>query len=255
MSVQQKFDGLSDDYDRYRPRYPSGLLRAVADELAPFDEVTAVDTGAGTGIALEGMIPALGGSARHLAVDVSQDMVDRGREKFPEVRWAVGPAEEFLENLREPVQLIVAAQAYQWMDRARYADAALAALVPGGVLAVLQNNRDFSASTFLDAYEELLEKHSPGYSRHYRDFDIEAELGAVFRPSGGRVRTEVERWTRSMGVDDFVRMSSSSTQVQRAVAQEGDVFLQRVKSLCEEYAQDGAVDLPYRSELFLCVKG
>lgn len=255
MGTEQKFDGLSDDYDRHRPRYPDGLFRNIAEEISRFDEVTVVDTGAGTGIALEGLVSVLGDSVRCLAVDVSRDMVGKGQEKFPDVEWAVGSAEDFLEDLPEPVQLIIAAQAYQWMDRKRYVNAAVAALVPGGVLAVIQNNRDFTASAFLDAYERLLEEHSPGYSRNYRDFDIKAELADGFRPSGGLVRTSVEQWTRSLEVDDFVHMASSSTQVQRAVKKEGENFLDLVKELCEQHARDGAIDIPYRSELFLGIRG
>ncbi|KOX14259.1 hypothetical protein ADL05_16670 [Nocardiopsis sp. NRRL B-16309] len=246
---------MSDDYDLHRPRYPDEFFATIAEELTSFAEVTVVDTGAGTGIALEGLVPALGGSTRYLAVDVSQDMVDRGRRKFPGVEWTVGAAEEYLEGLTQRVQLVVAAQAYQWMDRKRYVAAALAALAPGGLLAIMQNNRDHTSSAFLDAYESLLEVHSPGYGRGYRDFDIRAEVAADFEPAGGRVDTRVARWIRSVRVEDFVRMSSSSTQVQRAIAKEGEGFLDLVRGLCEEHARDGSLDVAYTSELFLGVRG
>lgn len=36
-------------------------------------------------------------------------------------------------------------------------------------MAVIQNNRDFQNSQFLAAYETLLEKMSPHYSRYYRN--------------------------------------------------------------------------------------
>ncbi|WP_017570351.1 class I SAM-dependent methyltransferase [Nocardiopsis halotolerans] len=255
MRARQKFDGLSDDYDLYRPRYPDEFFATIAAELTSFAEVTAVDTGAGTGIALEGLVPALDASTRYLAVDVSQDMVDRGRKKFPEVEWTVGGAEEFLEGLPQRVQLVVAAQAYQWMDRKRYVSACLTALAPGGLLAVMQNNRDHASSAFLDAYESLLEEHSPGYARGYRDFDIGSEIAAGFEPSGGRVDTRMVRWTRSVRVDDFVRMSSSSTQVQRAIFEEGEGFLDLVRDLCAEHARGGALNVAYTSELFLGVRG
>ncbi|PDP87639.1 hypothetical protein CQJ94_11380 [Glycomyces fuscus] len=255
MRARQKFDGLSDDYDLHRPRYPEEFFATIAAELTSFAEVTAVDTGAGTGIALEGLVPALDTSTRYLAVDVSQDMVDKGRRKFPEAEWTVGGAEEFLEGLPQRVQLVVAAQAYQWMDRKRYVSACLTALVPGGLLAIMQNNRDHTSSAFLDAYESLLEEHSPGYGRGYRDFDIRAEVAAGFEPSGGRVDTRVVHWTRPMRVDDFVRMASSSTQVQRAIAEEGEGFLDLVRGLCSEHARDGALDVAYTSELFLGVRG
>lgn len=253
--MHQKFDGLSDDYDLYRPRYPDDFFTTIAARLTQFTEVTVVDTGAGTGIALEGLMPALDGSTRYLAVDVSQGMVDKGREKFPDVEWTVDGAEEYLEGLSQQVQLVVAAQAYQWMDRKRYVAAAHTVLAPGGLLAVMQNNRDHTASVFLDAYESLLEAHSPGYGRGYRDFDIEAEIATKFEPSGGRVDTHVARWARAVRVEDFVRMSSSSTQVQRAIVEEGEGFLDLVRDLCTEHARDGSLEVAYVSELFLGTRG
>ncbi len=255
MGTKQKFDGLGEVYDQHRPRYPREFFRTIVRELPYFPEVTVVDAGAGTGIALEGLRPALGEEARYLAVDVSEDMVDRGRAKFPDVRWAVGAAEPFLEALDGPVQLVVAAQSYQWMDRPRFVSACVGALAPGGLLAVVQNNRDHTASEFLDAYEALLERHSPGHTRDYRDFDIAGELAAGFDPTGGHVGVSVLTWRRRVDVADFVSMAASSTQVRRAVDREGEGFLDLVRALCEDHVRDGALEVAYRSELFLGNRG
>lgn len=97
---KQKFDTLADDYDRHRPRYPAALLQELAGPSAGRPGLHVVDAGAGTGIALEGLVPILGDGARYEAVDLSPDMVARGRAKFPSVAWTVGPAEPFLERAR-----------------------------------------------------------------------------------------------------------------------------------------------------------
>ncbi|TJZ59014.1 methyltransferase domain-containing protein [Streptomyces piniterrae] len=246
---QQKFDALSEDYERYRPRYPDELLGKIAALVSHRRRPYVVDAGAGTGIALEGLVPLLGEDCRYAAVDVSSGMVARGRSKFPEVTWSVGEAEPFMEGA-SGVDLIVAAQSFQWMDRPRFLRAARECLNPGGVVAILQNNRDFSASAFLDAYEGLLEELSPGYSRHYRSFDFAAELREVFAPGGGAVEVATADWSRSMAAEDFIGMAKSSTQVQRGLAAHGEVFLDRLMALVDSHARDGAVALPYHSELF-----
>ncbi|MGX1759029.1 hypothetical protein ACWIG5_19295 [Streptomyces lydicus] len=43
---------------------------------------------------------------------------------------------------------------------------------PGGVCAVVQNNRDHEAGGFASEYEDLLEEFSPGYRRDYRAIDV-----------------------------------------------------------------------------------
>ncbi|WP_405977508.1 class I SAM-dependent methyltransferase [Streptomyces sp. NBC_00158] len=247
---KQKFDTLADDYDRHRPRYPAALLQELAGPSAGRPGLHVVDAGAGTGIALEGLVPILGDGARYEAVDLSPDMVARGRAKFPSVAWTVGPAEPFLERARE-VDLVVAAQSFQWMDRPRFLRAALGCLNPGGRVAIIQNNRDFGASPFLDAYETLLEELSPGYGRHYRAFDFAAELREVFGPAGGTVEVRTADWTTTVAAGDFVGMAKSSTQVQRGIEAHGDLLLDLLRDLVRRHTDEqGSLVIPYHSELF-----
>ncbi|URM90322.1 methyltransferase domain-containing protein [Streptomyces sp. MRC013] len=246
---KQKFDTLSEDYERHRPRYPDELMRQIARRTPRRAERHVVDAGTGTGIALEGLIPLLGPDCRYEAVDLSSDMVATGRRKFPEVRWAVGGAEPFLEQAVD-VDLIVAAQSFQWMDRPRFLRAARRCLRPGGVVAIIQNNRDFSASAFLDAYESLLEELSPGYGRHYRSLDFASELREAFSSSGSEVEVATADWTRPMAAEDFIGFAKSSTQVQRGLVAHGEVLLDRLAALVAAHEEDGELAVPYRSELF-----
>lgn len=244
--MKQKFDGLADDYDRYRPRYPESLLRVIVERMSDTTAPYVVDTGAGTGIALEGLIPLLPSGARIDAVDISDDMVERGRAKYPSVSWHVNSAESFLEQANG-AHLVVAAQAYQWMDRPRYLRAAHACLAPRGVIAIMQNNRDSTDGPFHDSYESLLEEMSPGYSRYYRSFDIATEFRAVF------TYLDVHRvsWLRRMPVMDFLKMAQSSTQVQRAIKAHGDVFTRRLRELVEIHQVNREVSIRYISEAFI----
>ncbi|GGM51669.1 hypothetical protein GCM10012275_23170 [Longimycelium tulufanense] len=247
---QSRFDGLSADYDRFRPRYPTDLLQKIVEKLPATDNLYVIDAGAGTGIALEGLIPLLGPGCTYQAVDISTDMVAAGRSKLPQVEWRLEPVEPFLETAPD-VDLITAAQSFQWMDRPGFLRAAATCLKPAGVLAVLQNNRSSTESPFLDAYETLLEEYSPGYTRDYRDFDYAAELTDAFAPSAGTVEVVRTTWSRIMTPSDFIGMARSSTQVQRAISTHGATFLDRLTALTRDAASDGTLTIPYRSELFL----
>ncbi|MEU1713433.1 class I SAM-dependent methyltransferase [Micrococcus luteus] len=241
------FNEIATQYDRYRPRYPEELAAVVADGLRAGPRV--VDVGAGTGIVLEWLLPRLE-TPEVQAVDISEGMVDAGRKKFPFVKWHVGRVEDVLPSLGKN-DLIVAGQAYQWFEREEFLDAAYGSLAEGGRLAVIQNNRVHVGSEMLSAYEDLLETNSPGYTRGYRDIDIFGEMAGVFGEQGTAVRVERRRWSRSMQVDDFVGMASSSTQVQRAVDAKGPGVLDDIRSLSGKYAIDGVVSVPYETELFI----
>ncbi|WP_159803283.1 class I SAM-dependent methyltransferase [Arthrobacter zhaoguopingii] len=242
-----KFDGLADDYDRYRPRYPSDLLDTALGMTR--HNLRVVDAGAGTGISLEWVLPALVGPEVY-AIDISRDMVEAGKRKFPGLNWMVGRIEDVLSTVTD-VDLIIAGQAYQWFDRPAFLQAARKVLRAGGRVIVVQNNRDHSRSPFLSAYEGLLEERSPGYSRRYRDIDVAQELADGFDVGLDAVIRAESRWNQAMTVDSFVGMASSSTQAQRAVAAVGPVFLKEVHALVESYAVDGVVVFPYHTELFV----
>jgi SAM-dependent methyltransferase len=245
---KQKFDGLSEDYDHFRPRYPAQLLQEIAKKVS-VSAPNVVDAGAGTGIELEGLRPLLGPDAQYCAVDISTDMVAIGRMKFPSVSWFVEPVEPFLERATS-VDLIIAAQSFQWMNRPRFLRAAAGCLNGSGVVAIIQNNRDFTASPFLDAYESVLEEFSPGYSRKYRDFDFAGELREYLAESGTTVEVATADWSTSLAIAEFVGMLKSSTQAQRAITAHGQVFLDRLSALLDEHAEGNMVTIPYRSELF-----
>ncbi|MEV5499532.1 methyltransferase domain-containing protein [Nonomuraea fuscirosea] len=242
---EAKFNGLADSYERTRPRYPVTLFEHAVTLLPRTGRPAVVDAGAGTGIALEALLPLLPADAIVHAVDISDDMIRIGRDKFPQVAWYQGTAEAYLGSLSS-VDLVVAAQAYQWMDRPAYVDSVARCLSPGGVCMVVQNNRNHGIAGFAADYEDLLEKLSPGYSRSYRAIDVAEELGARF----GRVEQRVTEWHQRLTIEDFSTMSSSSTQAQRAIAAVGPLFLDRVRELCERYADAGHVNVPYIAEAF-----
>jgi SAM-dependent methyltransferase len=244
-TASEKFDGPADSYERTRPRYPVELFAHAVELLPTGGPPAVVDAGAGTGIALEALLPLLPEGARVHAVDVSGDMIAVGRAKFPGVTWEKGSAEEYLGGFAD-LDLVLAAQSYQWMDRPAFLAAAARALRPGGVCLVIQNNRDYRTGGLAGDYEHLLEELSPFYTRSYRTIDVPGELAAHFDD----VERREQAWRQPLTVSEFVTMSSSSTQAQRAITAVGAVFLQQVRELARRHERDGKVQLPYITEAF-----
>ena len=249
MERVSKFDGLAEDYERHRPRYPQQLLESISRTLVSNHPVV-VDIGAGTGIVLDGLLPVLPAPRLVVGVDPSQDMVAFGAYKHPGATWIVGTAEDVLEDSSD-VDLIVAGQSLQWMDRPRVLRAANRALSADGILAVLQNNRNHESSGFLSAYEDLLEDLSPGYRRDYRSFDFSAEIRAAFH---AQPSYETWIWSQNLGSEDFIGMSRSSTQAQRAIAANGSEFLKRLNALVTEHSEGDILRIEYLSELYMIRK-
>ncbi len=100
------------------------------------------------------------------------------------------------------------------------------------------------------AFEDFLERHSPGYSRHYRSFAIDAELDAC--PGFGGVNATERQWECSLAPEEFVAMALTSTKTQRAVKHIGrDAVDDALSAIAAAAAAGGdAVTIPYVTRLF-----
>ena len=125
MSFADHFSGASAAYAAFRPRYPDALFDFLAQAAAAHDE--AWDAGTGSGQAAVGL-------ARHFkhvtATDASGSQIEHATPD-PRVSYRVGPAES-CDLADQSVDLVTAAQALHWFDRARFWAEARRVLWPGG---------------------------------------------------------------------------------------------------------------------------
>jgi SAM-dependent methyltransferase len=157
-----RFGGLAEDYDRYRPRYPAAAIDWILSET----DVTPVvaDIGAGTGISAR---PFLERGCRVIGVEPNADMraaSEQALRAFPE--YVTQPGDASHTGLADAsVDLIVAAQAFHWFDRAAARAEFARVLRPGGRVCLLFNNRDTASDAFSRDYEALLLAHSVDYTQ------------------------------------------------------------------------------------------
>lgn len=258
--MHQEFEGITEHYNLYRPDYPEAILDRLKFAILPTsprnnvaNQLCVVDVGAGTGISTRLLRHSLGPDVCLLGVEPGNAMRQQAIDATPQsmnIRYINAQAEN-LPFQNASISAIVVAQAIQWFDRPSFYKEADRVLSPHGLLAAMQNNRDWKQSPFLDAYETFLESNSEGYSRFYRSFDIYAELKTqeFFQVSTPYRST----WERSMAVDDFIGMSLSSTKMQAVVRRIGEATaVQELRNLIQCYEGNVAqFVIPYVSELFL----
>ncbi len=248
------FDPLAKHYARARPGYPAALLAAIAAPIAARSAAGSIvlDVGAGTGISSRALAEVLDASVHIIGVEPSEGMRRQAEEgtEAPNVTYRAGRAEA-LPIADDSASAVVAAQALQWFNRPQFYAEAKRALVQAGVLAVAQNNRAWQCSPLLEAYEDLLEAHSPGYSRFYRSFDIEAELNAY--EGFGSCETTKVRWERLMTLEGFLEMARSSTKMHAIIDRYGPEAATDMlrEFLAEHVGSDQRLAMPYESELFI----
>ncbi len=248
---KNKFDGLAKKYDLYRPRYPIIFFKEINHWIIDKKKLNILDIGSGTGIALEGLIKILGKKNNFFAIDLSQDMINIGKTKYPYVKWIKGKAEHKIKYLPK-MDIIISAQSFQWMNRIKLLKLIKKKLNLNGIFCILQNNRNYKINDFLNKYENILEKINSQYSRKYRKFKYKKEIKLIFN-NKYRIYIYLNYlWTDYLTKQEFIGMSYSSTQVQQVKNINNYLFKKKINNLITQYSnKNKAIKIDFKSELFL----
>ncbi len=232
------FGSVADAYERARPGYPDDAVRWLAGE-APSD---VLDLGAGTG-KLTRSLAALG--HRVTAVEPLPAMLVQLRVAAPGAIALEGTAEQIpLQD--EAVDVVTVAQAFHWFDAEQAVREIARVLRPGGVLALVWNQRVEG--------ERWIEVLSGGWQGS-DDPGVEEDEGAI-AVSGlyGPVERATFGFTQRLdrdGLRDLVLSRSYCAVLPEAHRRP---VLAQLDVLFDEHAVDGEIELPYRTECFRAVR-
>ncbi|MEZ5096305.1 MAG: class I SAM-dependent methyltransferase [Nocardioides sp.] len=140
----RSFGPVAEAYDRGRPSYPDEAVAWLVGREQPpragqgREPVVVLELGAGTGKLTERLVAL--GHAVH-ATDPDPDMLSVLQARLPGVRTSVDRAEE-LPFADASVDVVIAAQAFHWFDHDRALPEIARVLKPGGLIALVWNDRD-----------------------------------------------------------------------------------------------------------------
>lgn len=179
-----RFSDRAGDYARSRPGYPPELLAWLRADHGVERSWVVADVGAGTGISARLFL-----EAGHAVLAVEPNAAMRAEAEaalggHPGFRSVAASAEA--TGLPDAgVDLVVAAQAFHWFDRAAVRREWARILRPGGLALLVWNARRAGGTPFLEGYERLLRAHSREYLRVAELWPDAAEVARWF---GGGLR-------------------------------------------------------------------
>jgi len=123
------FSSYSDDYAKFRPRYPERLIGPLCKLVK--DKKQALDCGTGNGQVAEQLAPHFG---RVYGIDISPQQMALSSKK-DNVHYRVSPSES-TPFPNGSFDLITAAQSYHWFEEASFWEETYRILKPGGIVAL-----------------------------------------------------------------------------------------------------------------------
>jgi SAM-dependent methyltransferase len=165
---EPRFGQVAEEFQRYRPDYPSELFGHILDAVPPEHRRRAMDLGAGTGKATRALMPHF---AEVIAVEPDAQMAAKLAEQFPGAMIRNVPAERCSQP-PETVDLVTIANALHWMEAERVFANVRSWLRRGGVLAVF--DRPLPKTT--PALDAVLRAELRGPWKPHRDRRLERYL-------------------------------------------------------------------------------
>jgi SAM-dependent methyltransferase len=245
----RRFSDRVEDYVRYRPTYPAGLIGCLASRAGLGETAIVADIGSGTGI-FTGLL--LDAGARVHAVEPNDAMRSaaerafRGRPNFSSMN---GTAEA--TGLPErSVSLVTCAQAFHWFEPEETRREFLRILEPMGLCAIVWNTPIVDQSEFAKGYERLKEQFGTDFGQVRHDGVEKAGRCATFFGAG--------KWERIDFANHQVldlqglrgRLLSSSYAPNRGHPGH-TLMMAALDDLFAATQENGLVRMDYTTELFL----
>lgn len=244
---ETRFNGLGRVYAAARPLYPDALFDALHSRGLLHAQDDAADVGAGTGL-FSAQLARRVRSVR--AIEPNGDMRRAGQNACRSVPGAVFSAGT-AEHTGLPdgsVDLVTAAQAFHWFDRAAFRQECRRILRPGGRVLLVWNIRD-ETDPLICENRAVNARFCPGFHGFTDGLDLTdtAQFDA-FLTGGYTMLTLPNRL--SYDEPAFIARHLSSSYALRPGADGYDAYIQALRTLFRRFESGGTVSYPYSTRCF-----
>jgi ubiquinone/menaquinone biosynthesis C-methylase UbiE len=241
-----RFSDRGENYVRYRPGYPAGVLDLLRTECGLRPEHIFADIASGTGIFTRLLLE---NGNFVFAVEPNVEMRETGSQQlkaFSRVKSVAGTAEATtLES--SSVDFVTAAQAAHWFDRPQARAELVRILKPGGWCILIWNERRTSSTPFLRAYEKLLLTYGTDY-KEVRHEHTTATIHEFFAPS--RYDERVFDLRQQFDFEGLAGRLLSSSYAPLEGHPNYGLMMEELKRNFREHAEHDKVEFEYDTRVF-----
>ena len=244
---KQRFSTRVENYIKYRPSYPVGVIDLLKEECGLDKDSVIADIGSGTGILSKLLLKV---ALRIFGVEPNKEMREAGERLLAEYSsfTSVAASAEDTTLPENSIDIITASQAFHWFDRAKAKEEFLRILKPGGWVTLIWNDRQTTTTQFLVEYEQLLQTYATDYKVvNHKELDPGA-IGSFFESGGFNLKTFENRQ-----LFDFQslkgRLLSSSYSPEEGHPNH-EIILKKLREIFDSYNAGGKVTFEYETMVY-----
>lgn len=227
--MTDEWAALAQDYAIYRSGYSNELYDFIA-QFGLRRGASILDVGCGTGIASE---PFAMNGFPVTGIDPSPAMLAAAAQRLPNATFVQGEAEA-LPFPNERFDVVISAQAFHFVDRARALSEAYRVLRPGGIIAIWWKNLMAT-----DAVKEIRDQVFRSLGKE----PVESGLTGGFREFYASQFTQqtlrVVPWRASAPLEQYMGYERSRCSVRKALGPLADQYFQRLEAVLRERTGGG----------------
>ncbi|HYH86791.1 MAG TPA: class I SAM-dependent methyltransferase [Pyrinomonadaceae bacterium] len=243
----RRFSSRVENYVKYRPGYPSVVVRLLEEECGLNGETIVADVGSGTGILSELF---LRNGNRVYGVEPNREMREAGErllaayDNFVSVEGRA----EATTLADKSVDLVAAGQAFHWFDLEDARREFARILKTGGWVVLIWNDRRTAGTPFLEEYERMLVELGTDYCEVSNTWADEEVLQTFF--GEGNVRSQTFENKQVFDFEGFKGRLMSASYAPEPGHENFAPMMQTLASIFERYAEQGTVAVEYDTKVF-----
>ncbi len=244
----RRFSNRVQNYVRYRPGYPTEILKLLKDECEFSTSSVVADMGSGTGI-LSRMF--LDNGNRVFGVEPNPEMREAGERLLAGYDGFISVPATAEETTLDAgsVDFVAAGQAFHWFEPEAARREFERILKPGGWVVLVWNARPKTGTPFMEAYERLVQRHGSDHAEvsHGRRGSAE-EVRAFFEPDECETRTFANRQT--LDFDGLKGRLLSSSYVPNEGEPGCAEMLDELERVFCEHERGGVISVEYDTRVY-----
>lgn len=242
-----RFSDRVENYIKYRPSYPHGVLDLLASQCGLSEESLVADVGSGTGILTSLLLEKAG---RVYGVEPNREMREAAERLLAEQSnfTSIPGSAEATDLLSESVDIIVAGQAFHWFERSRAKKEFQRILRQNGWVVLIWNERETGSTPFLRDYEALLRK----YAMDYQQVDHMKISPEILREFYAPASYETGRFSNEQRFDyEGIKGRCLSSSYMPNVGQPGhEALIEELDAVFNKHEKDGQVEIGYQTLVY-----